>query len=887
MHITDIRIEYLKNPMGLDTRTPEISWKLASDRQGDRQTAYHLVVSTQDRLKVVLDTGKVASGENRLRATGTEAWESHTRYLVELVAYDAEGTMSAPGTATFSIGFLDAFGDHAQWITQPDPNRFSQVVLWVTGGLDGSKVNDAKGLCHGIYLRKGFQVVKEIREATLYVCGLGFNHTYLNGNKLGTAVLDPAQTDYHQGALYSTYDATALLHQGFNTWMLVLGNGRHIKAYGYDPTPRGIGLLHIVHTDGSESLVRTDESWLSCSGPIQENSIYEGETYDARKAHTGWEFEKFDTSSWKPAVKTEGYSLHAQTLPPVTVTETRTPVSMNRTSKGDWIIDFGQNMSALLEVVVRGAESGRKLSLKFSELLDTEGNLLTATSREANTEDRYICAGTESETWLPSFTYHGFRFAQLSNYPGEPQIGDIRALVVHTALERVGQFTCSDPLLNRIHDMVQWSQRANVMGIPTDCPQREERMGWLGDVQLVSEQAMYNYDMAAFYRKFLRDIKVSQTPEGTLSDVTPAYWSLYPADPAWGSAYPTLLWAMYSQYGAIAVLEDHFAGVRAYVDDLFGRTKEGVLRDFGKYGDWCPPASTFPKQTPIDVTSTWHLYKDTLTVRDICKVLGKDAEYRLYAARTESLRESFNKAFNNQGQYATTRMSPIDKSAGMTSQTLPLALGMVPAADREKAAKLLIDVIQRRFDYHVDTGIVGTRYLFDVLDALGRSDIALKIISQRTYPSWGYMLEMGATTVWERWEYLAGMGMNSHNHVMFGSVDAWFYKTLCGLSPLDSRWTSILARPYIPASLSSASASVDTPHGPVVLAWHKDTQDIVMEVQVPVGARLTLRLDRCPACLSATLTPLGASSSTPIGQGGETLLEHGSYTVTLKLPTQA
>ncbi len=887
MHINDIRIEYLHNPMGLDTRTPEISWKLASDRQGDRQTAYQLVVSTADRLKTVLDTGKVLSAENRLRASGHETWESHTRYLVELVVYDADGRMSASGTATFSIGFLDAFGDHAQWITQPDPNRFSQTVLWVTGGLDGSKVNDAKGLCHGIYLRKAFEVTKEIREATLYVCGLGFNHTYLNGEKLGAAVLDPAQTDYHQGALYSTFDATPLLHTGYNAWMLVLGNGRHIKAYGYDPTPRGIGLLHIVHTDGSVSLVRTDESWLSSSGPILENSIYEGETYDARKAHAGWELEDFDTSSWKPAQRIEGYSLHAQTLPPVAVTETRAPVAMTRKPQGDWIIDFGQNMSALLEVVVRGAQPGRKLTLKFSELLDEEGNLLTATSREANTEDRYICAGNASETWLPSFTYHGFRFAQLSNYPGEPQIEDIRALVVHTALERVGQFTCSDPLLNRIHAMVQWSQRANVMGIPTDCPQREERMGWLGDVQLVSEQALYNYDMAAFYRKFLRDIKVSQTPEGTLSDVTPAYWPLYPADPAWGSAYPTLLWAMYSQYGAAAVLHEHFDGVRAYVDDLFRRTKEGVLRDFGKYGDWCPPASTFPKQTPIDVTSTWHLYKDTLTVRDICKVLGKENEYRQYAERTELLKESYNKAFNNHGQYATTRMSPIDKSAGMTSQTLPLALDLVPAADREKAEKLLVDVIQRRFDYHVDTGIVGTRYLFDVLDTLGRSDIALKIISQRTYPSWGYMLEMGATTLWERWEFLAGMGMNSHNHVMFGSVDAWFYKTLCGLAPLESRWSTISARPYIPTTLSSASASVDTPHGIVALAWKQDRQSIEIGMQVPVGAQLALRLDRCPPCETATIVPAGASSSMPIAQTGETVLEHGSYMVTLKLPARA
>jgi alpha-L-rhamnosidase len=885
MQINDLRIEYLKNPLGIDTQKPLVTWKLQSDVQGDQQSGYRMICRTQNEHNVVLDTGKVATTDNFSTALEHAALQSHGRYRMELIVYDKADKPSVPMEATFSVGFLDSFNDHASWITQPNPKRFIQDVLWVTGGLENSKVTDDQGLCHAIYLRKGFTIQKEVLDATLYVCGLGFNHTYINGQKVGTAVLDPAQTDYHKGALYSTYDVARLIREGFNACLFVLGNGRHIKAYGYDPKPRGIALIRITYGDGSIEEIPTDTTWLSSSGPIKENSIYEGEVYDARDELTGWDSQQFETSSWVHAEQIRGYPLSAQALPQITVTQTIAPVDIRRTPNNTWIIDFGQNMSALVKTIIRNGNQGHEISLRFSELLDQDGNLLTATTREANTEDRYICAGLPEEHWLPSFTYHGFRYAELVNYPGEPRIDDFKATVVHTELERTGWFSCSEPLINNIHSMIQWSQRANVMGIPTDCPQREERMGWLGDVQLVSEQAMFNFDMAAFYRKFLRDIKVSQTPEGALSDVTPVYWSLYPADPAWGTAYPTLLWGLYEQYGDISALEEHFEGVYAYVNFLYRQTKDGVLKDFGKYGDWCPPASTFPKQTPMDLTSSWFLYKDTLTVGKIARVLANlDVAHEL-ENRAELLLQAFNEAFNTKGQYITTKMSPIDRQAGMTSQVLPLALDMVPQQDQDKAFALLVDVIQRRFDYHIDTGIVGTRYLFDVLEGFGRPEIAYRMITQKTYPSWGYMLEMGATTLWERWEYLAGMGMNSHNHVMFGSVDAWFYKTLCGLKSLAPRWKEILARPYIPSQMKSAEARIDTPMGTVALSWQQSTDSVSIQLTVPVGSNLTLVLDRCPQSISTTITPKDGQAQ-PIeeleGNSDKIKLESGYYTIMMK-----
>lgn len=876
MYITDVLINYLREPLGIDTPFPAVSWRLQSTMCRDRQTAYRMQLYTQDMKELVHDTGKIRSDETLICAMRQWPLQSHGRYILELTVWDRQDLQSVPFTTNFSMGFLDDFASHASWITQSDPIRYVQEVLRVTGALEKAKITDREGLCHAMYLRKSFFVKEAIQNAVLYICGLGFYHTYVNGTKVGHAMLDPAQTDYHTGALYSTYDVTRLLNAGFNAWMIILGNGRHVKAYGYDSKSRCIALLRITTTKGSVIEIPTDCSWQTHSGPIKENSIYEGETYDANDELIGWESPDFDTSTWKTAVSISGYPLSSQMLLPIAVTEKRHPLSITASSKGNWIIDFGQNMSALVQTTIHHPRKGQVLTLRFSELLNDDGSLLTATSREANTVDQYLCAGRPHEVWLPSFTYHGFRYAELSGYPAVPDTQDIVALVIHTDLERSGCFSCSFPLFNQIHRMINWSQRSNVMGIPTDCPQREERMGWLGDVQLVCEQAVYNFDMAAFYRKYLQDIKLSQKSSGELSDVTPPYWPLYPADPAWGSAYATLLWILYEQYGDREVLQEHYVSLQTYIDYLFRQTENGLLHGFGKYGDWCPPASTFPKQTPIDLTSSWFLYKDTLVFSRIAAVLQREEDAELYRQRAQSICTAFNQVFDHEGQYATNRMSPIDNQCGMTSQVLPLALDMVPAAEKQKAFDLLVHTIEKRFDFHVDTGIVGTRYLFDVLDAFDRQDIALRILSQRTYPSWGYMVEMGATTVWERWEYLAGMGMNSHNHIMFGSIDTWFYCTLCGLKRGAPRWREIIARPYIPESIQSAGATIETPIGKTVLKWSQTEDTISIETTVPVGSLMHVDFSLCPPYGTVTLEGKTIDATLPVD------LESGSYHFLLK-----
>jgi alpha-L-rhamnosidase len=745
------------------------------------------------------------------------------------------------------------FDQKARWITWNGTEWFPPPKAAPAAENSEARLKDS--LAHGVYLRRGFELKGGVLNAWAAVCGLGYYHLYLNGRHVGDRILDPAQTDYHKRALYAVFDVKEYLAEGFNACLVSLGNGRQLEAYGFDPLPRMIFCLYVRYEDGTSETLVSDTTWRCSAGPVKQNSIYNGETYDARDELNGWEGETYDTTAWKPADPISGYPLAAQVLPPIRYTEQFRPRSLEKKSGGAWIVDFGQNLSGYVSLTIRNAEPGHTVKLRFSELLDEKGNLLTETA--SDTEDRYICRGGTVETFTPSFTYHGFRYAEIVDFPGVLQKEDLRALVFHTDLERTGRFYCSHELLNRIHENILWSQRANVMSIPTDCPQRNERMGWLGDVQLVSEQAVYNFNMAAFYRKFLDDIRLSQREDGALSDVTPVYWPLYPADPAWGSAYATLLWKLYFYYDDTPSLVKHYPHVRRYTDFLFNLSKDGVLRDFGKYGDWCPPASTFPKQTPMDLSSSWFMLKDTKTAANIAEIIGKQSEAEELSKRAVCLTESFNRAFNDHGLYATTRMSPIDNHPGMTSQILPLALGIVPPEDEKRAVELLLEALERRFDYHADCGIVGIRYLFPVLEKYGYTEAVFQILSRKTYPSFGYMVEQGATTLWERWEFLAGKGMNSHNHIMFGSVDSWFYRYLCGIIPLEPGWKRISISPRFPSGINNACAALDTIRGPVGVEWKRTGEGLVelsvqmapgikAGIQLPAGAKLKILRDETP-----------------------------------------
>lgn len=861
-----LRCEHVVAPLGVDNRTPRFSWHNLDPRRSARQSAYQIIVSADAEsvrkgVGTLWDSGKVRSADQFGISYAGKPLRSFSRYYWRVRAWDERGKEGRFGEiSTFETGAFDSRDWSAKWITQAHAEGTPSLVHKISEAAHNRKDLQSRHIW-ALYFAKAFLAERKIVRARAYVCGLGYYEVELNGRRVGDHLLDPGQTDYETGALYSAYDIGGMLHPGKNVVLFCLANGRHIDAYGY-PNPRGVLQILIEYSDGSRTTVGTDETWLSSYGPVRENGIYLGETYDAReeakidalKAAALKELSRGERPHLKAtrkngaAIKVANIGkplpLRPQLMPPIRARRELPAFELTNPKPGVYIYDFGQNFAGVIRLKVEGPR-GTRIELRYAELIGAQGELHVGTNREAPASDTYILKGEGLEIFQPRFTYHGFRYVRVSGFPGTPSIDAVQAVVLHTDLEQTGSFTCSDPLINKIHENVLWSGKSNLMSIPTDCPQRGERMGWLGDAQLASEQAMCNYDMAAFYVKYLEDIRLSQKKDGSLSDVTPAYWPLYPGDPAWTTAYVTLAWHMYFTYGDTAILEIHYEPIKRYLDFLAKESDGHIIRRLGKYGDWCPPASRFPKQTPIELTSTWYHYHDTLLFSRIAKVLGKEDDSKRYAARAGEILEAFNKEFlKEEGRYATLQMSPIDHSPGQTSQTLPLFLDMVPKKVHAAAVETLVKTITDDHDSHVDTGIVGTRYLFEVLRNEGHTDLAYRMITQKSYPGWGYMIERGATTIWERWEELTGLGMNSHNHIMLGTVDAWFYRTLAGIRQSAPLWRKAIIEPYHPGELTHASARVGTLYGALESSWARQPGSFTLDLKVPVGIEATVRIPR-------------------------------------------
>jgi alpha-L-rhamnosidase len=529
-------------------------------------------------------------------------------------------------------------------------------------------------------------------------------------------------------------------------------------------------------------------------------------------------------------------------MPPVRVVERLKPVSVNRLPSGAHVFDLGQNISGWVRLSVEGPK-GTEVRLRHAELLHEDGSLNVGPNENAEATDVFILRGGGPEVYEPRFTYHGFRYVEVSGYPGEPGPEAVEGCFVHSDVARTGTFRCSNALIDRVHRNVVWGQLSNLMSIPTDCPQRDERHGWLGDAHLSAEEAVFNFDMAAFYAKFLDDIRLAQKDDGSLPDVAPPYLPrLYPADPAWSSAYATLVALLWDHYADRRLVDRHYPSLKRYVEFL-ERSSDGlIIKSLGKYGDWCPPGSIVPKKTPVELTSTWYFYHDVLILGRLASVLGRDEEARRYEKLAASILEAFNKTFLGETQYAAIRVSRVDNYPNQTSNALPLYLDMVPADKKARVLDSLLQSVVRQQDGHVDTGILGTRYILDVLVAQGHGEAAYRMATHKSYPGWGYMIAEDATTLWERWEKLTGHAMNSQNHIMLGSVDAWFYRAIAGLSPLRPGWRSVLVRPHVLGDLTSAEASLETVAGKVRSAWSKSDGRFVLETVIPVGADAEVHL---------------------------------------------
>ena len=813
----DLRTEYAVEPVGIDSAQPRFSWCLEHAERGQKQTAYQVVVS--DGKKDAWDTGKVVSSENFGIVYGGKPLESNKTYCWKVKWWDKDGAESLFTGSCFDTGLLQASDWKAKWI-------------W------------GKNL-----LRGTFKIEKEVKRARVFVCGLGFHELYINGKKAGDRKLEPGWTDYKKIVLYSTFEIEDLLRKGENAVGIMLGNGRHVPDYKYSK-PKAIMQIEIEFTEGVRQTVITDEAWKTCQGPIVSDGIYLGETYDAREEKNGWDMPGYDDGSWERAETAEpsgGKLVSSAGLSPVRIVKTMQPKKMTEPKPGVFIFDFGQNFSGWLRLRRLKGAKGTAVTIRHSELVRDDGNLNAIPMGGAKAADVYIMKGEGIETYEPRFTYHGFRFAEITGFPGMPSLDDIEAKVVHSDVEQTGSFSCSDDLINAIHKIILWGQVSNLMSVPTDCPQRAERMGWMGDAQLSAEEAVHNFDMSVFYPKYIRDMRHAQKESGDVPDVVPPYWDPDPSDPAWGTAYITISWHLYLYYGDRRILEENYEGFKKWISYLGSVSKDLIVMK-NTYGDWCPPMQVKSYYTPGELTSTWYFYENCLLISRIAKLLGNPRDEKDYAALAQKVKEAFNKTFLKETFYC----DPYSQTANL----LPLFLDMAPPEKQQKVVETLVNTVVVNNSYHLNTGIIGTRFLFETLTKFNRPDIALRIIKQESFPGWGYMIREGATTVWERWEYLDDGGMNSHNHIMLGSVDAWFYRKLAGIQvdPDNPGFEKMTISPYFAPDLKFAGASMRTVRGFVSSGRERKNGNTVLKISIPVGSTASVVL---PAKESSAVTESG------------------------------
>lgn len=799
-----LRTEYLVNPLGIDVTHPRFSWRLSASARDEAQSAYEILVAenTDDLARMhgaSWDSGKVASSDSFQAVYAGAALESGHTYYWEVRVWDSQGRPTAYSEpASFEMGLLS----RDEWKGQ-----------WIGGGGE---------------LRKSFRLPGKVRRARVYVTALGYYELHLNGAKVGHRVLDPAFTTYTKRVLYATYDVTNDLHSGDNAIGAMLGGGWATLSGPFKPyysQPELLLQMNVELADGKTFTLASDNTWKTAPGPVVSDSVYNGEIFDARRETPGWDSAGFDDSSWAAArvfPGTQG-ALSAEMMPPIRVVDEMVPRSVANPAPGVYVFDMGQNMTGWARLRVNGPR-GARIELRYAELIYPNGMINRANLRTAKSRDIFILKGGP-ETLHAQFTYHGFRYVEVTGFPGTPGLGSLRGEVVHTAVRSVGEFAASKQILNQIQHLIYWSQLTNLMSIPTDCDQRDERQGWMGDAQVTAEEAMMNFDMAAFYTNFVRDIRDVQGPDGSITDTVPHKYGSRPADPAWGTAYPMICWHMWRQYGDRRILEENYDGLKKYVGFLQGIASGNVLT-MSHYGDWVPIV-----HTDSAFVSDAYYYADVNILSEIAGVLGKTADQQTYAALAGSIKDALNQKFYDasKGVYA---------NGTQTANAMAIELGLVPQQHDRQVASNLTNDITYYHNTHITTGFIGIKFLMPALVKIGRADLAYELASQTTYPSWGYMVKQGATTLWELWQDKSGPSMNSQDHIMFGSVGAWFYRALAGINLAEdgAGYRHIIIRPNIVEDLASASGTIGTMRGEVSSSWNHLPGKIELNVVIPPGA---------------------------------------------------
>jgi alpha-L-rhamnosidase len=703
------------------------------------------------------------------------------------------------------------------------------------------------------YLRKEFSAQKKIARATVSFCGLGLSELYLNGEKVGDHVLSPAFAQYNKREFYVTFDVTKQLKHGANAMGVILGNGRFFadRSHVYSGTvdfgfPRLLLNLDIEYTDGSSTHIASDESWkLTDDGPITANNDYDGEEYDARKEFPGWSRPGFDDSKWPVAdvVSSPDGVLSAEMSEPVRVTEKLKPVSMKEIQLGVYVYDLGQNMAGWVRLHVSGS-AGSRVTMRYAETLKPDGSLNMANLRSAQMTDAYILKGDGNEVWEPRFVSHGFRYVEVTGFPGTPNLNSIEGRVVNDDLPAAGNFECSNELLNKIYHAIVWGVRGNYRSIPTDCPQRDERQGWLGDRSEESRGETYLFDNSRLYARWLQDIADAQRSSGSLPDIAPAYWPIYSDNVIWPSTSVIVPEMLREQFDDTRIIANQYDSMKRWMNFMSGFMTNGIIsRD--TYGDWCVPPEDLQEIHTTDTNlmtdkallATSFFYHDYKLMEQYATMLGKPDDAQEFHEQAEQIKTAFNEKFldRQRDQY---------NNGTQTSFILPLAFGLVPDDMHQAIFNHLVDKIENGTHGHVGTGLVGGQYLCRVLADNGRPDLVYSIASQKDYPSWGYMIENGATTIWELWNgSTADPTMNSGNHVMLiGDYVVWLYEDLAGIKSDAAQpgFKHMIMEPTPVDGLKFVKATHESPYGLISSEWHKNGRQFEWQIEIPANTTATV-----------------------------------------------
>ena len=878
--------EYFTNPIGLDVRRPRLSWQVGASHRGARQTAFRILVSSNPAspdsrsLDVLWDTGKVTSDTMLHVPYDGPALQPGQRCSWRVRVWDENDVASAWSDVAFwEMGLLDSSNWQADWIT-PD---------W------DEDINEAQP---APLLRRSFSSNGDLVAARIYATSLGLSELWLNGQRVGDAVLTPGWTSYHHRLQYQTYDVTGLIRAGENALGALLGDGWYRGYLGSSRNRNIYGerlalllQLHLTYADGRVEIVNSDPAWRATTGPILMSDIYNGETYDARLEMQGWNDAGFDDSDWCGVRQLDHDKriVIAQEGPLVRRQEEIEPACVLHSPNGEIILDFGQNMVGWVRMRVRGPR-GATVTLRHAEVLDQQGNLYTENLRTADQLVRYTLKGLvdADEVFEPHFTFQGFRYVAVEGFPGQPALDDFTGVVVYSDTPETGAFECSNPLINQLQRNVVWGQKGNFVDVPTDCPQRDERLGWTGDTQVFIRTACFNMDVAAFFTKWLHDLRADQLPDGNVTFVTPDVLTELNArrpDPlrsagaaAWGDAAVICPWTVYQCYGDRRLLEEQYESMVGWVEFIRGRSDDDHIwrRDF-QFGDWLDFRGTDDRwPTPVTnhelIATAFYAYSTQL-LANAADVLGKSGDARHYAELANNIKAAFNSEFVT----PAGRVGPNTQ----TAYVLALQFDLLPERLRPLAAKRLAEEI-RLGDYHVTTGFVGTPYVCHVLSRFGYADVAYRLLTQEGYPSWLYPVKQGATTIWERWDGIKPDGsfrsasMNSFNHYAYGAIGDWLYRVVAGieLDPDVPGYKRILIQPQPGGQLTYAKARLDSPYGRIESHWMVEDDEFRLAVTIPANSEGIVRL---PAQAIADVTEQGHALSQVEGiretrQDGDTVV---------------